>query len=353
MGRSRYPAVAPALLLVLVALPARAETTLVSIDAPCPPSGIVVEGVAEILRAQLTPLQVVVGAPSGARAATAVEVTIDACNRADETLEIVVAYRGAHSTQRIDLGDVALNARSRTLALALAESVHHALDERDGGAGAQSSGAARPPQPAGEAGPVQVATPQQAESQEPNALAPNPVTAPDAPLQQPAPRPRVSSELALRVAPFLRYAFKTATPYVGLHASTSVQRFDVRLRGLASRRSVEDSSVWHGAVMAALGATWLTLRNVTIGSELEAGAAWAVPKSGESSLTRTAIAPHVGGSIGVRLVSPLARHWFLESELGVGVAASLTAQAYHVDLMSLSGLFVQTSLGVGWSARPF
>jgi hypothetical protein len=53
----------------------------------------------------------------------------------------------------------------------------------------------------------------------------------------------------------------------------------------------------------------------------------------------------------VRLTSPLSRHRFLESELGFGLAASLTVQAYHVDVIGLSGLFLQTSLGLGWSER--
>jgi hypothetical protein len=114
---------------------------------------------------------------------------------------------------------------------------------------------------------------------------------------------------------------------------------------------VQDGSVWQGALLAAVHAEWLTLGRASIRSELEAGAALAVAESGESAVARTARGAHAGGVTSVRLTSPLSRHRFLESELGFGLAASLTAQAYHVDVISLSGLFLQTSLGLGWSER--
>jgi hypothetical protein len=77
---------------------------------------------------------------------SAVEVTIDASRSADTQLDVVVPYRGRRRARRIDLGDVAPNARSRTLALALAESVERALDLRDDKTDASGANAAFSPE---------------------------------------------------------------------------------------------------------------------------------------------------------------------------------------------------------------
>ena len=361
MGKSRQPAVALGLLLLQVAWPARAETTLIRLDAPCPVTGTRLEDIAEILRAQLAPLPIAVRsplepapkAPLEGQPATALDVLVDACHSTDAELEISVRYRGQERARRVDLGDVAINARSRTLALALAESVQQALEGREEDPGSAASDTAFSPAPV--EGPV--ASSPTTVSTAPLAQALPPPTSPvksTAPAEPPA-RATARSEPAgpaIAVSPLLRYAFKTSTPYPGLDTSAAVGRYGFHLRVLANRRQAENSAVWMGALLASVGVEWLRLTRVSVRSELEVGAALAAPMSDATSVAHAAMVPHAGGATYVRLQSSLAGHWFLESELGIGVASSLTAQAYHADLMSLSGVFVQTSFGVGWSDRP-
>jgi len=361
MGKSRGRAVALVLPLVSIALPARAETTSVRLDAPCPVAAAPVEEVAEILRGQLAPLPIVVGTPLMPPATTTLQVTMDGCRSTSAELDIIVIYRDQRRTQRIDLGDVALNARSRTLALALAESVQHALEGRDDAAeavGAEGSSAAFSSESIEAASGAAPSATSKASPPEPTAAL-QPTERGQAPATaEPAQRdagvtPQAPIGRALEAAPFVRYAFKTSTPYLGLDASVGLQRYGFHLRALASRRSLQDASVWEGALLAAAAAEWVRFARASIRSELELGAALALPKSRESSTARSALSPHFGGATYVRLLSPVAKHWFIQSDLGVGVATSLTAQAYHADLMSLSGFFVQTSFGVGWSAQEF
>jgi hypothetical protein len=287
------------------------------------------------------------------------QVTIDACHSTNAELDIIVLYRDQRRRQRIDLGDVALNARSRTLALALAESVQRALEGRDDAAadaGAAGSNAAFSPESIAPAdGRVPSATskaspPEPTPAPQPTERRPPAATAEQAP-RDAGIRPQEPIAHALETAPFVRYTFKTSTPYLGLDARVWIQGYGFHLRTLASRRSVQDASVWQGALLAGATAEWLRFTRASIRSELELGAALALPKSRESSTARSAMSPHMGGATYVRLLSPVAKYWFLESELGIGVATSLTAQAYHADLMSLSGFFVQTSFGFGWSAQ--
>jgi hypothetical protein len=361
MGKSRGRAVALALQLVPITLPARAETMSVRLDAPCPVAAAPVEEVAEILRGQLAPLPIVVGATLVPPAATALQVTMDACHSTNAELDIIVRYRDQRRRQRIDLGDVALNARSRTLALALAESVQHALEGRDdaaGDGGTAGSNAAFSPESIAPAAGRAPSTTSKASPPEPTPAPqaterPQPAATAEPASRDPGPKPQEPIASALEAAPFVRYTFKTSTPYLGLDVSVGLQRYGFHLRTLASRRGVQDAAVWQGALLAGAAAEWLRFSRASIRSELELGAALALPKSRGSSTTRSATSPHVGGATYVRLLSPVAKHWFLESELGMGVATSLTAQAYHADLISLSGFFVQTSFGVGWSAQAF
>lgn len=356
MGKNSSRAVALALQLVPIALPARAETTSVRLDVPCPIAGTPVDAVAEILRAQLAPMQIVVSTPAAPPPTATLQVTMDACNATSAELEIIVVHGEVRSAQRIDLGDVALNARSRTLALAVAESVLHALDAPDEAAGAAGSNASFSPESVEGAAASAAGTGSKAPADPEPARQPAERPKPAAAAEPASPDGGVRSQelidFALEASPFVRYAFRTSTPYFGLDAGVGLRRYSFHLRLLANRRSAQDTSVWQGALLAGVAAEWLRLTRASIRSEFELGAALAVPESVESSIAQSALGPHMGGATYLRLLSPVAKHWFFESELGVGVAASLTAQAYHTDLMSLSGFFVQTSFGVGWSALP-
>jgi hypothetical protein len=152
--------------------------------------------------------------------------------------------------------------------------------------------------------------------------------------------------------PVARYAIKTSTPYAGIDIGTGVGRFNWGLRALAGRREVQSGAVWQGALLGVLSADWLAIAaHSSIRSEVEVGAAFATASGVQSSVSRSARSPHWGVATYLRLDSPLSGPWALTSELGIGVASSLTSQTYHVDTMSLSGLFLQASFGVCWGSR--
>jgi hypothetical protein len=261
----------------------------------------------------------------------------------------VVRYHDAEYARRIDLGDVDASGRSRTLALTLAEAVKDALARRaeiPPVTGAFSPEPSALPVTSGNAAPP--ASTQPARLQKPPASEPSGSlgSAVDDDLREPV-------AVALQTAPIVRYIFDTSTPYFGLDAGVNVRRYGVGLRLLASHRDIEGGAVWQGAGLAVFGVDWPRLATrASVRSELELGVALAVPKPGESTIGHDASSLHVGGSTGLRLVSPLSSHWSLASGVGVGLASSLTSQARHQDLMSLSGVFLQASLEVSWRAAP-
>lgn len=347
MGHAQLGALAPLLVFAQLAAPLPAEPTSVRVVAACAIADAPLDSVLDILRAQLAPLTV--NAASVEAATPDVEVTLDACRATGTALELVVRYHEAQYPRRIDLGDVDPNGRSRTLALALAEAIKDALAQRANVPPVNATSSADPsalPVTSGNAAP-------------PVSTQPPRLQAPPASEPSDSSRSLVDSDqrepvaLALQAAPIVRYVFDTSTPYFGLDAGVNVRRYGVGLRLLASHRDVEGGSVWQGAGLAVFGVDWLRLAtHASVRSELELGVALAVPKPGESTIGRDATSFHLGGLTSLRLVSPLSSRWSLASELGVGLASSLTAQARHQDLMSLSGMFLQASLEVHWSADP-
>ena len=347
MGHAQLGALTRLLVFAQLAAPAPAEPTSVRVVAPCAIADAPLDSVLDILRAQLAPLTV--NAAPVEAATPDVEVTLDACRTTGAALELVVRYHDARYARRIDLGDVDANGRSRTLALTLAEAVKDALARR------------------GEIPPVTAAfSPELSTSPVTSGDAAPPASTEPPRLQKPSARePSDSSRsvvdddfrepvgFTLQAAPIVRYVFNTSTPYFGLDAGAHVRRYGIGLRLLASHRDTEGGAVWQGAGLAVFGVDWLRLATrASVRSELELGVALAVPKPSESTIGHDATSLHVGGSTGLRLISPLSRHWSLASGLGVGLASSLTSQARHQDLMSLSGVFLQASLEVSWRAAP-
>jgi hypothetical protein len=291
-----------------------------------------------------------------------VEVRVDACGTNGSDLLVVIRYQAARHSIRIALDDVVPAARERTLALALAEAIELALKSLEDQPPSGASATSAPSLPAGaeSAGSRGRAplSPTSVEAPPPDALSP-PATeqaAPDRRLE-----PLAQSEAAqqgkplafrLLVQPLVRYAFKTSTPYAGLEAGAGVARLDFRLRVLASQRSFRDGSLWQGALLGVFSAEWLRITaQASLRSEIELGAALAVPQTGPLAIGRDTTSVHCGVATYLKLEAPLSPRWALRSELGVGLASSLTSQAYSRDIMSLSGVFLQTAFGVDWNLR--
>ena len=335
------------LVFAQLAAPVPAEPISVGVVAPCAIADAPLDGVLDILRAQLAPLTV--NTTQGDAATPDVEVRLDACRDAGAALQLVVRYHEAEYARRIDLSDVDPNGRSRTLALTLAEAIKDALAPP---AGVRPANAAFSSEPLGLPATNGSAAPQ-ANAPPPGLQKSSPSKPSDSARGDLGGAARGPVAFALQAAPIVRFIFDTSTPYFGLDAGANVRRYGVGLRLLAGHRAVEGGSVWQGAGLAVFGVDWLRLApRASVRSELELGVALAVPKPGESTIGHDATGFHLGGLTSLRLVSPLSSRWSLASELGVGLASSLTAQARHQDLMSLSGMFLQASLEVGWSAEP-
>ena len=352
MVKNRIPSVALLLKLVTLATPALAEATVVRVTAPCPIEGGSMDGVLAILRAQLTPMLIEQSAGRGTDPDSIVALTVDTFGTKGGTPLVTVEYRGARQSLEIGLDDVAPSARDRTLALALAESVQHALIPRpDDDPTTRATPAPVPDSAPAAAAPVVI------EKVAPGA-APSPTAqATPSGRNEPGVRSRLgptdhASTIAWLAEPIIRHAFKTSTPYAGLESGVGVGRLDFRLRVLASERSVRDASLWQGALLGVLGADWARLTpQVSLHAEVELGAAHAAPNTGPSSSGRHATSFHGGVANYLRLESPLGSRWVLRSELGLGLASSLTSQAYSSDVMSLSGVFLQTAFGVSWGVN--
>jgi hypothetical protein len=261
---------------------------------------------------------------------------------------VIVEHRGERHLLRIDLVDVAPIARNRTLALALAESIQRALTPPSNDEDSSPEGA--DPTPASAV----------SHSESPLTSASNGAEPQPPPVEKSLPardQPARSADHPIRkvvgftlsAEPVARYAFKTSTAYAGFDAGGGLGRFGVRLRALGSKHSVQDGTVWQGALLGVLSVDWLKVApNVSLRSEVEVGAARVVTQSGQSAIGHGASSPHWGGATFLRLESSLSQQWALESDVGMGVASSLTSQTYHVDSMSLSGVFLQASFGVRW-----
>lgn len=349
MGCKRVRAIAAFLHVAALATRAHAEANAVSVSAPCPIDGTTVAGVVSILRAQLGSMPVEAG-PSDGESTSAVQVTVDGCHAVRGELEVVIDYRGERHLLQMSLGDIAPIARDRTLALVLAESIQHVLNPP--AEGEPSSASSAPPATltvpaAPAAGPIDP-TPATPIAERPAPSTPRRARAAAGNPQQ---RDNAPGFTLLSQA-LARYTFETSTAFAGLDAGGGVGHFELRLRGLVSSRSVQDSAVWQGALLAVFSVHWLKLTaNAGLRSELELGAALAAPRSGQSAQGRGATSPHWGGATYLQLRSPISQHWAFTSELGIGAASSLTSQAYRSDLMSLSGVFLQASFGLSWGQR--
>ncbi|MEO6602071.1 MAG: hypothetical protein ABIQ16_19480 [Polyangiaceae bacterium] len=352
MRPTRLRAIATFLQVAPIAPPMTAEAPTVHMVTPCPIAGTSIEGVVAILRAQLAPLVVDPSTSRGANSMANVQLFVDGCRAKGADLEVIVEYRGEQHLLAIDLGDVAPIARNRTLALALAESIQHALSPLANDQISASQSATVSAEPSEQPGnrPLTVA-PKASALKLPRVKEPEM----DRGLESAAQGVGVVAvqkpvTFTLLADPLLRYTVKTSTLYAGLDAGAGVGRFDFRLRALASQRSVQDASIWQGAALGVFSVNWLKLEpHASIRSELEVGAALAAPRSGDSSVARNAHSSHCGGATYLRLEAPLSGHFLLVSEVGAGFASSLTSQAYRVDSMSLSGLFFQASLGFAWA----
>lgn len=363
MGSPRAWAVALVLQLVALAPPARAQQAAVSIAAPCPIEGITIDAVVAILRAQLAPMLVEQGTTSRDAPQRLVEVTVDACSTNHADLLVVIRYRGARHSIQTTLADVVPAARDRTLALALAEAIEHELSSGAEDLPPSVAGATAAPAPptvtesGGPSGGAPLAS-NSVEALPPAPLSP-PTTEQAAPDRAPGPRPRSEAALprkpfalGLLAEPLFRYAFKTSTPYAGLEAGAGGARVGFRLRVLASERSVRDGSLWQGALLGVFSAEWLRITDqASLRSEVELGAALAAPHSSPPAVGRSTTSAHCGVATYLELEAPLSSRWALRSELGVGLASSLTSQAYSSDVLSLSGVFLQTAFGIAWNSR--
>ena len=301
------------------------EQKLIYLGGACLPEGIDDAGLLKVLRAELAPRQVVPLAPiSDTAVAEVVVLALDRCTPVPPSVRISV-WRGVeHRERTVALADVPLEDRTRTLALALAETL-------------VDPGVSQPAQPE----PVPWAL-----SKPITGPAPVPVTARRAIAQQPE-----RSFWNLRGSLAFRYATETSTPAVGAFAGIDWSRVGGGVTLFGARRSVSigEITLWVPSATAHYDLAVLSDR-LRVRSVLDLGAAIATgaPRAGASSETQ--------GSFHAALLANLVwTPWSsnannLQGALGVGYASSLRAQADDKDVVSLDGLLLTAEISLGF--RP-
>lgn len=328
------------------------------VSAACVVPGTSMQSMLGILRAELAPLEVsAIGTAPVLASPLDIAVAIDACRAAPPAARVAVTRGRTRREQWIELGDVAVAARDRALALALAESVQGlASGVADESTAPPANGHPAPVATEGTgARDASAAVDRRASAPQPRAPSSG-QTEPVAGASQPAgPEPKTQrgpfdDPLSLRVGPLFRYTPRTSTPFFGAGAGIGWRRLAFGLRGLAARDTVPLGSAWEAGILATAAADWLLLgSHAAVRSGVELGAALAKGKPVQPAVGRLAASPHWGVTTSLRLVSPLDPKWDLEALVGGGYASSLTARVDGRDFMSLGGWFVQAALGARWS----
>jgi hypothetical protein len=293
----------------------------------CLPDGVAHDELVKILAAELSPSAVSSLDSVGSAHADVVVLAVDHCAESPPSARISVWHGADRRERTVVLADVPQEDRTRTLALALAET---RLDPA----------VSRPAAP--EPVPWVTRAPEPAQS---------PLPAVDSPpaARRPTHDERDELRLRFRASVAFRHATETSTPAGGVFLGAGWSRIGVGASVFGARKSVDIGQVtlWVTSATAYYDVVRFSERlrargTLDIGFALASGAPRA-PARGDTQASFNA-ALHAG------VVGTLWRGTSndVEAALAVGYASSLRAQANGADAASLDGLLLTASLGLGF-----
>lgn len=323
--------------IALLAASARADEA-VRVGAPCLPPGTSLEETLAILEAELSPVGVATldATPKAAGRANVV-IGIDACTVDPPGARVTVWTNGAPQVRVVDLTGLPPEARSRTLALALAEATRvfaAPLFARD------TPSAPLPVEPT-----VVESPPAPAVSSLPLAT-PYPAAPPLADASLPE-RPLEEQRVVPRVGALFRFVASPATALGGGEMGVGFRRTALTVAALGTTRSVSAGSVTLVAVFASpsidlvhLGANTSVRVSGEVGFVTGSGSA-TPPATGSSASTA-----HLGAGAGLASTFPLAQQWALVGAVQAGYASSLTVRGQGRELAGLNGFSITASVSL-------
>jgi hypothetical protein len=304
------------------------ESEPIYFGGTCLPDGVDYVALLKILRAELSPRPVApLQSISGASSADVVVLGLNRCTDVPPSVTISVWHGMERRERTVVLADVPEEDRTRTLALALAET---RLDPA----------VSRPANP----------EPVPWETHQPDVVGtPSPIIAAPPAAQPISAEKHVRAPWELRASLAFRYATSTSTPAGGVFAGVEWPRFGAGASVFGARRQVPigEITLWVTSATAyydlVVFTEWLRVRGtLDLGAAIATGAA-RTPARGETQSSFNA-ALHAG------IIGTLWRGDANEVQggLGVGYASSLRAQANGAEAVSMDGLLLTAELGLGF-----
>jgi hypothetical protein len=306
---------------------ARAEdASVVYVGGPCAPPGVLMPRVILILGAELAPtsvatLGVILPRPSDTL------LGIDECTDAPPSARVTLWQRGERRERTVILTDVAPEMRSRTLALALAETLRDPE---------KTSPVAPGPPPWSAALSILPATRPAFESEAHTDRADR---------AEPAFGPWASAEG--------RFALAESTPVLGLAGGLAWKRVALGLVALGTRQRASIGAVSLGALAGRANVDALELDpHVRLRLTADLGIAAGTGSPDPAATGHSATSLHASLAVGIAPIIPVAPRWAFEGFAGAGYASSLTARVDGSDATSLAGWFLSATVGVRRSVSP-
>jgi hypothetical protein len=293
------------------------DASVVSVGGVCMPPETSSTEVLRILEAELAPTKVrpLEGADPP-RGAHDVVLTVTDCTEAPSGARVEVWQHGETSELSVTLTDATPGARSRTFALALAESIRDVVSATgDPGFALAPIAPPRPPQ-------------------EDSRTTTSAATKRDA-------------AMSFRGGPVFRFVPKTSTPLVGAELGVAGKRFALGMTVLGTERTTSLGTADLFAVAAVASADFVELTPVwKLRANAELGVAVASGSPNAGATAHTAAAPHAALSAGIAALLPIDARWTFDGFLCAGYAGSLSADAQGRSAAALGGAFVGVDLGV-------
>lgn len=303
----------------------------VALDARCTPPGVEPATVLTILEAEVAPARARLVDPWTPITATETGLVLDECTDARATVAVTVTHEGGANARFLDLEDVSLDARSRTLALAMAEALR-------GAAAAPSAPTLR-----ADAQPTAAVTPPPASGALVSLLhVPRPPTT-DRSDDVAAP-PGAERYFGFRGGPTLRLIPKTASLLVGVTAAGTWGPLGVGVLAMGSERDSDLGRLRVVAValtVSAEQALFTDIAGVRIEGELGGALATGKPRAGVIAEDQQSVHAGLSASAWARL--PVVDGWTVEPSLGGGYARSELGNAGNESLGS-HGWFTSASV---------
>jgi hypothetical protein len=321
MGPSRALTAAAALLATTPTVASGANAA-VRFGGACMPPGTSVEATTAIIQAELPAMRVTIaGAEGDAPAAPSFTVVVDGCTDAPPGARVTVYGTARVDVRAVDLDDVALDARDRTLALTVAESIRRVSFAK--AAEAPPSAPAAPPLP----------------------------PPPSAPTRHERSADPPSFDLYGHGT--FRYVTRTPNPAGGFELGVAHGSLGVALLGLGAWRTTSAGTanvyvlaVAPSADIVAFGPNARLVVRGELGFVSASGdpapTAAGHSKSDVHAALAAGIAPSIALGAGLRL----------EGFLGGGFASSLTARAAGRDAGGFDGVFIEAGVGARLRTWP-